>query len=98
MANETNQHRPLMLLLVRLLGIFFTIDGFVGLIGNGIDLWQQYRVANEYDMPFNGGYPLAWTIASAVLFVLGLALIFKSRIAMDALYHETIGQPESAES
>lgn len=96
MANETQQHRPLMRLLVRLLGIFFTIDGIAGLTGNGIDLWQQYRVAKEYDMPFSGGYPLAWAIASAVLLAFGLLLIFKSRIAMDALYHETIDQAESS--
>ena len=98
MPDELNQHRPLMRLLVRLLGLFFVIDGVVGLVGNGIDLLQQFRIANEYDMPFPGGYALAWTIASAVALAAGLILIFKSQVALDALYHEKIEQAEANES
>ncbi len=97
MTPDENHHRPLMQLLVRLLGIFFAIDGIVGLVGNGIDLWQQFRVAREYDMPFSGGYALGWTIASAVALAAGLMLIFKSRIAMDALYHESLDKAAPTE-
>lgn len=86
-----------MRLLVRLLGIFFAIDGIVGLVGNGIDLWQQCRIAREYEAPFTGGYPLAWLIASAVALAAGLLLIFKSQIALDALYHETLDKEAPAE-
>lgn len=92
MNDEMNQYRPLMRLLVRLLGVFFVIDGIVGLVGHGIDLVQQFRIANEYDMPFSGGYALAWTIASAVALAAGLILIFKTQVALDALYHEKIEQ------
>lgn len=97
MTKEAHEYRPLMRLLVRLLGVFFAIDGIVGLIGNGIDLWQQYRVAQEYDMPFSGGYALGWTIASAAALAAGLLLIFKSGIAMDALYHESLDKVEPTE-
>ena len=85
------KHQPLICLLVRLLGVFFVVEGVVGLIGNGIDCWAQWRYASEWDMPFAGGYALAWTIASSVSFAAGLILIFKSKIALDAIFHETIG-------
>ena len=84
------KHQPLIRLLVRLLGIFFVVDGITGLIGNGIDCIIQWQQAAEYQIEFQGGYALAWTIASAFYLAAGLILIFKSKIAVDAIFHETI--------
>lgn len=84
------KHHDLIRLLVRLVGVFFVVDGVAGLIGNGIDCILQWRTASEFQMPFQGGYALAWTVASFFYLAAGLVLIFKSKIALDAIFHETI--------
>ena len=91
----SDQHRPLMLLLVRLLGIFFIIEGFAGLVGSAVELWQHVRIVQEYSGSFTGSYALGWVIGSGVTFGAGLLLLFKSRIAMDALYYEGLDKPEA---
>ena len=88
--SNLSKHHELMRLLVRLLGIFFVIDGIAGLIGHGVDCIIKWREASEFDMPFQGGYALAWTVASIFYLVAGLGLIFKSKIALDAIFHETV--------
>lgn len=85
-----------MRLLVRLLGVYFLIEGITSLLGHGFDLWQQVRYTREMGMPFASWYALGWTIASGFLVLAGLLLIFRSSIALDALFYEHLG--ESAES
>ncbi|MEM7575847.1 MAG: hypothetical protein AAF328_00100 [Planctomycetota bacterium] len=103
MFDDVNKHRSLMLLLVRLLGIFFFVDGVIGLLGNGIALVQNYRVSQAFYQPFEDGYGLVdghavgWTIGSAFALVAGLLLIFKSDVAMEAIYHEKLDQAEPRE-
>jgi len=88
--SNLSKHHDLLRLLVRLVGVFFVVDGVAGLIGNGIDCVLHWQDASEYDMPFQGGYALAWTVASAFYLAAGLVLIFKSKIALDAIFHEAI--------
>ena len=95
MPDGLEQHRPLARLLVRLLGVFFVIEGATCLVGYGIDLLQQWRLAREYSTPFMGTTALGMTIASVVEIAAGLVLIFRSRVAMDALYYERLEDPGS---
>jgi len=89
--SETAKHRPLICLLVRLLGVYFIVEGVAGLLGNGIDCWMQWRYASEWGTPFQGGYVLGWTIAAVLYLGAGLIFIFKNRIVVDAIFHEDIG-------
>jgi len=97
MSEELERHRPLILLLVRVIGVFFFVDGLVGLVGHGIDLWQAVRASFIYETPFAGGYPLGWTVASGVYLLAGFILIFKTQIAMDAIFHERFEKRDSDE-
>ena len=95
MSDDPNRHRPLLQLLVRLLGIFFVIDGCTGLLGHGIDCIDQWRGSRRYDTAFTGAYALGWTVASAFAVVAGLTLIFASKVALDAIFHERLTEPSS---
>lgn len=81
--------------LVRLLGIFFVIDGIVGVIGFGVQYAEQVREANIYDSPVVEFSSLGWLVANALAVIAGLVLIFKSNIALDAIFHEKIEEKES---
>lgn len=87
--HDLESHRPLLLLLVRLMGLYLAINGLLSLIATAIDLWQQLLVARKLDAPVSG-YTLGWTIASGLTLAAGLLLLFRSRIAMDAIFHERL--------
>ena len=53
--------------LVRLLGVFFVIEGTAGVLGNGIDLFGQWRRAQEMDWPVPYDQALGWALASAFM-------------------------------
>lgn len=94
MQNDTEHYRPLMRLLVRLLGVYFVVEGVAALLGHGIDLVGQAKYTREMGVPFASWYALGWTLAAGFLVLAGLLLIFKSTIALDAIYYERLGDEE----
>jgi len=88
--NPNDHYRPLMRLLVRLLGVYFVVEGVAALLGHGIDLVAQAKYTREMGIPFASWYALGWTLAAGFLVLAGLLLIFKSSIALDAIYYERL--------
>lgn len=98
MSDDYLKHRPLIQLLLRLMGVFFVIDGLTGVIGNGIDVVYQYRLTAEIGGRYVGSYSLGVLIACAFMTAAGFGLIFKNRMAMDAIFHEQLKEASESES
>lgn len=64
--------------IVRVLGLFFIIEGLSGFASNGIDLWGQTRRAREIGEEFWAWQALGWSVGSGLCFVAGCLLLFKT--------------------
>lgn len=81
--------------ITRLLGVMFAIEGIAGIIGYGLELMEHWRVSNEYSSAFAGGYAIAWLLSSVFLLAAGLTLVFRTHIALDAIFHDA-DEPDEA--
>ncbi|QNN24619.1 hypothetical protein HED60_20865 [Planctomycetales bacterium ZRK34] len=90
MSQDIQKHRPLIQLLLRLMGVFFCIDGTTGLISYGIDVVYHYQLVASVEARYTNSFSLGWLIGSAFMTAAGLCLIFRNRIAMDAIFHEQL--------
>jgi hypothetical protein len=73
---------------LRLVGIFFVVDGISGAIGNGVDLLDQFRHLRQYPDQSVNTSTVAWLLSSVFLVAAGLYLVRCGPIAYEALMGE----------
>lgn len=92
MSLEIEKYRPVARLLLRLMGIFFFVNGATGIVSNGLDeFWNVQATQRDY-RPWVPGTSAAWALGSLFMVLAGLYLIFRGAAVLDALFHESLSK------
>lgn len=93
MSIDLEPHRPLARLLIRVLGLYFIVEGAGGFIGGSLDVVWRVRAMMAEGYSYSPGTPLAWTIGSVFLLAAGIYFVFKGNAALDLVFHESLSKP-----
>ncbi len=101
MSEQLEKHRPLVRLLLRLMGVFFFIEGVWTMLAYGIDLFYRIRFYEEQNVKWTPDDAFAQLVAGFVVCLLGLYLIYKGQFIMDIIFHEAtakaVAEPDDAD-
>jgi hypothetical protein len=95
-VNERERDRRLVELLLRLLGVYFVIDGIISTLGNGIDLLDQARLVRTYQLESVSVQTMGWTFASVISIAAGLYLLRDGRFVREAVLPERLTGEDQA--
>lgn len=93
--NARERDRRLVQVLLRLLGLYFVIDGIISTLGNGIDLLDQARLVRAYELESVSIQTMGWTFSSVISIAAGLYLLRDGRFVRDAVLLEHLTGEES---
>lgn len=91
-SNEPSRpHVELITLLIRVLGVFFIVEGVICIVANGLGaVWYYEQYGSEFlqETAFMPAREISWVVGGVLYVVLGVCLIFKGSMALDAIYHD----------